>query len=571
MKNSLSTPVNRRAWIFFALLVALRFIAAAQFPVMEDETYYLAWSKYPAWGYFDHPPMIAWLAFASSQLISPSILSPFSVRFAPLILSLASGWLTWNIAREIFPKDRAQTAFLLGIGNLVAAACVLLTPDAPLLFFAACTWLLALRAIKRTPYYWLGAGLCMGLALLSKYTAVLIALGPLIAWIFFLRRRAPDWRLQSRRHGPWVLGGIATALLVLLPHLVWLSQHNWISVSNQLQHGLAGSIGNDKDRPAAGISFPAPERPLPGSAEFYAAKSFAQMEDRLAASGVKRPKPVEPELSRVEKLVQHQGGLWGAIVGAWGVMAIPLFLGIRHARRKRRQSLGLEGTSDFGWRIFLTISALTPLGLFTLTAFGAKVEANWPAIYIIAGAGACASWLPASLPPLLTRGLISAALMNQLLLVAFTMRPTFFPSRWYLRPDRETSGLATAASLKPKNAIVLTETFQQASQLRLLTGELATQWPGLARDSEFTRLDSALADEGDVAFRQSKQFVAIGSDTAPSAGDFRLMELRQIRACQGQIDEVITAENAPKTTPICIDPLRILYVGRYERLSTAIP
>ena len=50
----------RRAAIAVLILVAIRLLAAALIPLSADETYYLSWSRFPAWSYYDHPPMVAW-------------------------------------------------------------------------------------------------------------------------------------------------------------------------------------------------------------------------------------------------------------------------------------------------------------------------------------------------------------------------------------------------------------------------------------------------------------------------------------------------------------------------------
>ena len=42
----------------FLVLVFVRLLAAALVPIVQDEAYYLEWSKALDWGYFDHPPLV---------------------------------------------------------------------------------------------------------------------------------------------------------------------------------------------------------------------------------------------------------------------------------------------------------------------------------------------------------------------------------------------------------------------------------------------------------------------------------------------------------------------------------
>ena len=46
-------------WMFFWLIV--QSIVAFNAELFHDEAYYWMYSKYPDWGYFDHPPLVAML------------------------------------------------------------------------------------------------------------------------------------------------------------------------------------------------------------------------------------------------------------------------------------------------------------------------------------------------------------------------------------------------------------------------------------------------------------------------------------------------------------------------------
>jgi dolichol-phosphate mannosyltransferase len=50
------------------VLTVLRIIAAFNVPLSGDEAYYWTWSLHPAFGYTDHPPMVAWLIWLGRSL-----------------------------------------------------------------------------------------------------------------------------------------------------------------------------------------------------------------------------------------------------------------------------------------------------------------------------------------------------------------------------------------------------------------------------------------------------------------------------------------------------------------------
>ena len=78
---------------------------------------------------------------------------------------------------------------------------------------------------------WTLAGLWLGLAGLSKYHAVLFALG-LVVFLLTL----PQRRALLRHPAPWL--GALIALVIVSPALIWNAQHDWVSLAFQSGRGL---------------------------------------------------------------------------------------------------------------------------------------------------------------------------------------------------------------------------------------------------------------------------------------------------------------------------------------------
>jgi 4-amino-4-deoxy-L-arabinose transferase-like glycosyltransferase len=83
------------------------------------------------------------------------------------------------------------------------------------------------------PLAWLALGLLLGLAGLSKYTAIFLALA--CALCLFSAHGLRLLRL------PALWGAILLALLLVSPVAVWNAQNAWVSFAYQAQHG-AGSV-----------------------------------------------------------------------------------------------------------------------------------------------------------------------------------------------------------------------------------------------------------------------------------------------------------------------------------------
>ena len=219
--------------ILILALTVLRAIMAAQLPLSADEAYYWLWSQHLAAGYFDHPPMIAWLIRAGTSLFGDT---PFGVRFAGLVLSLPASWFVWRAAWLILKdKDRAALAALFfNLTLMVSVELLAATPDMPsLVTSAAFVYFLARIEAEGNGRLWLGAGIAAGLGLLSKFSALFLGLGALV-WLL-LDRNARKWLLS-----PWPYLGAVLALLIFLPNLLWQSQHQWQTFAFQFARTSTG-------------------------------------------------------------------------------------------------------------------------------------------------------------------------------------------------------------------------------------------------------------------------------------------------------------------------------------------
>ena len=204
---------------------AVRLVAGALVPLTEDEAYYRLWSLRPAFGYFDHPPMIAWQVWLGRHLAGDS---PLGVRLIPALSTAATSLLACDLARlmELGERVAARAGIWLNATLLVGFAGGLAVPDVPgALFWTAVLWA-AMRAMRGAGAWWLAAGAAAGLACLSKYSGLFLAPG-IALWLAL----AADGRRQLRTPWPWL--GAAVALAVFAPNVAWNAQHGWLTFAKQ--------------------------------------------------------------------------------------------------------------------------------------------------------------------------------------------------------------------------------------------------------------------------------------------------------------------------------------------------
>src|SRR3989304_8086858 len=79
--------------IFLLVLVAVNLLQSGFTLLNNDEAYYWMYSKYPDWGYFDHPPMIAIMIKAGYLLFQNEL----GVRLLVVLSMACSIMLIWSL------------------------------------------------------------------------------------------------------------------------------------------------------------------------------------------------------------------------------------------------------------------------------------------------------------------------------------------------------------------------------------------------------------------------------------------------------------------------------------------
>jgi 4-amino-4-deoxy-L-arabinose transferase-like glycosyltransferase len=222
--------VKSQLLLLILATTALRIAFGATIGLGVDESYMLSAGRHLTLGYFDHPPASWWLSWAATHLAGSE--APVVARL-PFILLFAL--TTWTMARlgEAIGGPRAgfwaaATLNLSPVFGIAAGGWVL--PDGPLDCALSGAALCLIRALPaRGPAatrFWCAAGVCAGLALFSKYSAVLTIAG---AFLFLLVDR--EHRAWLRRPQPYLAA--ALALLVFSPVVFWNATNDWASFAFQ--------------------------------------------------------------------------------------------------------------------------------------------------------------------------------------------------------------------------------------------------------------------------------------------------------------------------------------------------
>jgi Dolichyl-phosphate-mannose-protein mannosyltransferase len=217
----------RNTAVTILALVALRLVAAAWTPLTFDEAYYWMWSKHLAFGYYDHPPMVALVIRLGTMIAGDTELG---VRLVSILLALPMSWAVYRTAAILFGGQRvaATATILLNVTLMAAVGTLIVTPDAPLLV-ASSFVLFYLAKVLETGRgaWWLAVGAAVGAALLSKYTALFF--GPaILIWLVSVPK------LRRWLISPWLYLGGLVALAIFTPVILWNADHHWVSFIKQI-------------------------------------------------------------------------------------------------------------------------------------------------------------------------------------------------------------------------------------------------------------------------------------------------------------------------------------------------
>ena len=208
-------------------LIVLRLVAAAWTPLTFDEAYYWMWSKHLAFGYYDHPPMVA-LVIRAGTLIGGD--TELGVRLFSILLALPMSFAIYRTAAILFGGTRlaANATILFNVTLMVAVGTLIVTPDSPLLVAASFVLFFLAKVLETgRGAWWLAVGAAVGCALLSKYTALLF--GPaILIWLVAVPKQR-RWLISL-----WPYLGGLVAFAIFAPVILWNAEHQWVSFLKQI-------------------------------------------------------------------------------------------------------------------------------------------------------------------------------------------------------------------------------------------------------------------------------------------------------------------------------------------------
>lgn len=235
-------PESRRAdtlvLVGIAAIVALvHLLTNGRYGFHRDELQTLSDALHLDWGFVAYPPFTPFVERIGMVLFGHSLVG---LRLFSVVAQAVAIFVTGLMARE------------LGGGLLAQVTAVLAVALSPLPMFEATEfqyssfdylwWVLiayfVIRLLKtENPRWWLAIGATAGVGLMTKYTMC-----------FYLASIFGGLLLTSGRRfltSGWLWAGVALALVICLPNIVWQVRHDFISY-HFLQHIHARDVGEGR-------------------------------------------------------------------------------------------------------------------------------------------------------------------------------------------------------------------------------------------------------------------------------------------------------------------------------------
>lgn len=212
-------------------LVVLSCIAAAfalfhiltnsRYGFHRDELQFLSDARHLDWGFVAYPPLTPFIERIAFNLFGLSLvgLRLFSV-IAQAIVILVSGLM----ARDLGGRRLAQvvTSVSVGLSGLpIFEATEFQYTTFSFLWWILVCWFTIRLLTTENPHWWIAIGAAIGLGLMTKYSLVFFVAGLLVGLCLS----------RARRYflSPWFWSGVALALLIVSPNILWLIHHDFVS------------------------------------------------------------------------------------------------------------------------------------------------------------------------------------------------------------------------------------------------------------------------------------------------------------------------------------------------------
>lgn len=230
--------INSRSHFHFLLFTLLLFLFqcfTVQYNVLDlsaDEMHYWEWSKRLDFAYYSKGPVVAYAIYLSTLVFGDT---PFGVRFPAIFCETIFGVLLYLYARKRLGAERALLLTVVTRLSVIflSMGFAITTDPLVLLFWSLSLVVLERIFVEERSGFWILFGITCGLAVLSKYTAIIL---PASVFIYLMLSSKERERFFEKK----LYLGVGLFILILFPVLLWNLQNGWVNLGHNAAHLTKG-------------------------------------------------------------------------------------------------------------------------------------------------------------------------------------------------------------------------------------------------------------------------------------------------------------------------------------------
>lgn len=208
------------SWNFWACVWLIINLFQSYFTqLIDDEAYYWVFSNQLAFGYFDHPPMVAFFIKIGYALFKNEL----GIRLLTVFGQIIFLKIIWSFIQHKNKESYVWLFFALAASiPMLQVYGFITTPDVPLLLFSAVLlWTYKRYLQSRSLINVLLFGMAAGALMYSKYHGAFLIIAIILS------------NLKLLRQYQFYLVGIL-AFLIYIPHILWQWEHDFTSFQYHL-------------------------------------------------------------------------------------------------------------------------------------------------------------------------------------------------------------------------------------------------------------------------------------------------------------------------------------------------
>ncbi len=231
--NFIKKNINKTLTIFLishlTIWTIIPFVSNDNLPLDTIEA--LAWASNLDWGFNKHPPLSAFAVEIFYQIFGNNDLVYYLLS---QLFVVAAFFIVWKFSKEFFQKDILSLISILLLEGVYFYNFT--TPEFNVnvcqLPFWALSVLYCWRGFKDNKTFdWILFGLFAGLGILSKYLFIYLLIAVDVFFIYMIVKKKINFKC---------LVSLIPFFLILLPHIIWLTNNDYITITYGLHRTGTG-------------------------------------------------------------------------------------------------------------------------------------------------------------------------------------------------------------------------------------------------------------------------------------------------------------------------------------------